>query len=322
MTRTVIRKQQRGVALITAVLMVALATVLAIEIGFKAYLSQRRALTLFALDQSYQVALGAEALAADTLMKDNDEKTTNFTQRWATPIRNLPIDGGELTGGIEDLAGRFNLNHLAEPANTADPAQVEKQKKYIAQFKRILQMAQIEETWADKIVDWIDADTTPTFPDGGEDDLYTTQTPPYQAANRRITRVSELLALPEFGLERYRKLEPLVSALPADAPINVCTAPGIVLDSFSATQRQFSLDADYLLKQRANGCFPDLKAMEAGLSPDEQQRLKDPTIVGEKSSYFQTTVIVTIGTNQFTLYSLLKRGPEGVRPIARSFGTT
>ena len=314
------QSRNRGVALITAVLMVALATVLAVEIGFKGYLSQRRAITLFALDQSYQVALGAEALAADILMTDVNEKTTNFTQRWATPIRNLPIDGGELTGNIEDMAGRFNLNHLAEPANPTDEAAKKKQQAYIVQFKRILSMSDIEEAWADKIVDWIDTDTIPTI-QGGEDDIYTTQKPPYLAANRRITRASELLALPEFGLERYLKLEPLVTALPPDAPLNVCTAPGIVLDSFSATQRQFSLDANYLLKQRGNGCFPDLRAIEAGLTQDEQLRVRDSTIASDKSSYFRTTVVVTIGTNQFTLYSLLKRGAEGVRPVARSFGT-
>jgi general secretion pathway protein K len=314
------RLRSRGVALITAVLMVALATVLAVEVGFKGYLSQRRAITLFAIDQSYEVALGAEALAADILMKDVSEPTTNFTQQWATPIRNLPIDGGELTGAIEDISGRFNLNHLAGPLATTDEEGKKKQQAYIAQFKRILSMANIEEIWADKIVDWIDTDTIPSL-QGGEDDVYTTQNPPYLAANRRITKVSELLALPEFGLERYQKLEPLVTALPPDAALNVCTAPGIVLDSFSATQRQFSLDANYLLKQRGNGCFPDLRALEAGLTPEEQGRVRDPTIASNKSSYFRTTVIVTIGTNQFTLYSLLKRGAEGVRPVARSFGT-
>jgi general secretion pathway protein K len=317
------RHKQRGVALITAVLMVALATLLAVEIGFKAYLNQRRALTVFALDQGYEVALGAEAIAADTLM-NSDAKRTDFSQRWATPITNLPIDGGgasgDISGTIEDMAGRFNLNLLAEPANPNDPAQKKKQQETIEQFKRILDMAQLEPEWADKIVDWIDADTDASGASGAEDDLYTSQTPPYHTANRRITRVSEILALPEFGYERYRKLEPLVSALPSDAVINVCTAPGIVLDSFSATQRQYSRDADWLLKQRTSGCFPEKRVLLTALSAEEQARVNDLT--GETSSYFRATVVVTIGSNQFTLYSLLKREAVGVRPITRSFGTT
>ena len=319
-------RKQRGVALITAVLLVALATVLAVDIGFKGYLNQRRAATIFSLDQGYEVALGAEALAADVLMS-TDPKQTDLTQPWATPIEHLPIasggeggeQSGEITGRIEDMAGRFNLNNLAPPD---DPSQAQKQRDYIEQFKRILDMAKLEPEWADKIVDWVDADTNPTFPDGAEDDVYSSQTPPYRTANRHITRVSELLALPNFGLERYRKLEPLVSALPPGTPINICTAPGIVLDSFSATQRQYSLDPEWLTKQRGSGCFPGIKVLASTLNAAEQTRINDPTIAAETSSYFRATVTVTIGSNDFTLYSLLKRDAGGVRPILRSFGTT
>jgi general secretion pathway protein K len=319
-------RKQRGVALITAVVMVALATILAVEIGFKGYLSQRRSTTVFVLDQSYQAALGAEALAADVLMQA-DAKRTDLAQAWAAPITSLPIEVGgegggevgEISGQLEDLTGRFNLNLLAEPANPGDPAQVAQQKAYLAQFKRILEMAQLEPHWAEKIADWVDADIQPTFPDGAEDNAYTTLTPPYHTANRRITRVSELLALPEFGLERYRKLEPLVAALPADTKINVCTAPGIVLDSFSASQRQYSLDAEWLAKQRANGCFPEQKVLDAVLSPPEKDHLAYSA--AETSSYFRSTVRVAIGSTEFTLYSLLKRDGAGVRPITRSFGT-
>ena len=317
------KRQQRGVALITAVLMVALAAMLAAEIGFKAYLNNRRTLTVFALDQGYEIALGLEAIAAYGLMM-SDAKRTDLSQVWNKPIRNLPLDGGgaiaDVTADLEDMTGRFNLNLLAEPANPADPVQKKYQQDALDQFKRILSMAQLEPEWADKIVDWIDSDVNPSGASGAEDNVYTSQTPPYQAANRRITRVSEILALPEFGYERYRKLEPLVNALPADAHINVCTASGIVLDSFSANQRQYSQDAAWLLKQRANGCFPTRQVLLNTIPPDE--RPFADRITDETSSYFRATVVVTIGSNQFTLYSLLKREAVGVRPITRSFGTT
>jgi hypothetical protein len=52
-------RRQRGVALITAVLMVALATMLAVDVSFRGALDQRRSATLFALDQSLEIA-GAE----------------------------------------------------------------------------------------------------------------------------------------------------------------------------------------------------------------------------------------------------------------------
>ena len=61
---------QRGVALITAVLIVALATILATRIGFEGALEQRRSSTAMILEQAYLVGLGAEAWAASYLRKD------------------------------------------------------------------------------------------------------------------------------------------------------------------------------------------------------------------------------------------------------------
>ena len=58
-------RPQRGVALITAVLIVALATILATRIGFEGALEQRRSSTAMILDQAYLVGLGAEAWALD-----------------------------------------------------------------------------------------------------------------------------------------------------------------------------------------------------------------------------------------------------------------
>ena len=58
---------QRGVALVMAVLIVALATILAAEVGFRGYLDQRRTMNTFSLDQSFEIALGGEAWASDVL---------------------------------------------------------------------------------------------------------------------------------------------------------------------------------------------------------------------------------------------------------------
>ena len=97
------------------------------------------------------------------------------------------------------------------------------------------------------LADWLDPDTQPT-PDGAEDNVYTSQTPPYRAANGPITSVSELLALPDFGVERYQKLKPYVTALPIGTKINLCTAPGIVIDALSNGTREFGLDEQSLAR--------------------------------------------------------------------------
>lgn len=313
--------RQRGVALITAVLIVALATILAVSVGFKGYLDQRRSATMFSLDQGFEVAIGAEAWAADILRKDKmgGSKVDDFTEEWATPIPPIPVEGGEVSGQLEDMQGRFNLNSLVKSENN----QLVEDQAAVKRFERLLEILELEPKWAKLIVDWMDSDIDPAFPDGAEDSVYTSLTPPYRPPNMRITRTSELLAIAGFGQERYRKLEPFVSALPAGGSINVCTASPEVLDSLIEGQRQFTLARDNMIDMRKQHCFPSLQDFSRSLSASQKEELINGKVIGEDSSYFRANIWVTIGTTQFTLYSLLYRanGTNLVRPILRSFGT-
>ena len=113
--------KERGVALITAIVVVAIATVLAVRIGTRASLDLRRTAGLIALDQAWHVALGAEAWAAEVLREDReDSQTDHLAERWAQPIPPLPVDGGTVRGGLEDMQGRFNLNNLLENDGTVN----------------------------------------------------------------------------------------------------------------------------------------------------------------------------------------------------------
>ena len=306
--------RQRGIALITAVLMVALATMLAVGVVYRGVLDQRRTATMFAMDQAWEIALGAEAWAADFLQRDlQQSQGDNLSETWAQPLPPLPVEGGSVAGRLVDLQGRFNLNNLVFADGTPNP-------DTIAQFSRILVALEIEPSWASIMADWIDLDTQPGFPDGAEDNVYLGQAPPYLAANMPITRASEIMALPGFGPERWAKLKPYVTALPVGTTLNVCTAPGIVLDSLSEGVIEFGRSADELAKRRSDGCFPSLNDLRGALGDADYDKLKDS--LSESSSYFGATVWVTIGTTDFTLYSLLVRGQGGlVRPQLRSFGT-
>jgi general secretion pathway protein K len=310
----VTRQRQRGVALITAVLMVALATMLAVDVGYRGMLDQRRSGTLFALDQAYEIALGAEGWAADFLKRDlQDSQTDHLGEIWARPLPPLPIEGGTVEGRLEDLQGRFNLNNLVSNDGTTNPEAVK-------QLERILATLQIEPTWATAMADWIDQDTQPGFPDGAEDSVYTSQDPPHLAANMPITRPSELLVLPGFGAERFAKLRPFVAALPVGSKLNVCTAPGIVLDALSETSREFGLNPEDLANRRKDACFPTLDDLRGALGDQAYNEVKNS--LTESSNFFRATVWVSIGTTEFTLYSLLARaGPGPVRPVLRSFGS-
>jgi general secretion pathway protein K len=227
---------------------------------YRGMLDQRRAGTLFALDQGFEIALGAEAWAAEVLQRDQQQSTSdNLAETWAKPLPPLPIEGGTVTGRLVDLQGRFNLNNLVFADGTTNPAAVQ-------QFARILASLDIEPGWASAMADWIDEDTQPAFPDGAEDSVYTGQDPPRLAANMPITRASEILSLPDFGAERYAKLRPYVTALPVGTRLNVCTAPGIVLDALSENVREFGRPC-HAPRQRllSDACRPARSLRRRGL---------------------------------------------------------
>jgi general secretion pathway protein K len=305
--------RQRGVALIMAIVMVAIATVLAVRIGTRASLDQRRTAGLIALDQAWNVALGAEAWAIEVLRQDReDSQTDHLGERWAQPIPPLPVDGGAVRGALEDMQGRFNLNNLLTDEGKANEAEV-------ARFERLLEHAGANRRWARIAADWLDSDTVAGFPEGAEDGNYLSQNPPYLAANGPVTTTTELMALPGMTYEEYLRIRPYVAALPLGTKINVCTASAPVLAALVEGRTDFG-DADSLAANRRNGCFPTIQDLQATLSADEFQTIQ-PTI-SESSNWFRAVTAVSIGTSELTLYSLIERNSAGGgRTVLRSTGT-
>jgi general secretion pathway protein K len=345
------RGRQRGVALIIALILVALAAILSTKLTFDGFLERRRAIGVMAAEQALHFGMGAEALAADALAQDQQMSAsqTTLAAPWAQPTQPLPItpqddpEGepiGTLQGQVEDMQGRFNLNNLARViqgsaaanvqggsnlgsniAGPASPTQGPVQDPQpLEQFQRLLIAVGLEPKWAAIARDWIDADDVPGSPDGAEDSIYTGQTPPYRTGNWPMMSPSELMNLPGFGADRYRKIAPFVTALPtATATINICTAPSEVLESLAP-----NLSGEYgpqvLAAGRKSGCFPDLNTFRTVVGPQGLAAIAGR--YGSTSSYFRLTTHITLGTTEFTLYSLLLRGNGGkVTPLLRSFGT-
>jgi general secretion pathway protein K len=325
------RRQQHGVALIIALVLVALATILATKMTFAGFLERRRAIGVMAVEQAMQFGLGAEALAADALAQDaqtNGQQTT-LAGPWAQPTPPLPItpaddpEGepiGTMQGQLDDMQGLFNLNNLSRVVAGAPTAQPTQDPQPLEQFQRLLLLVGLEPKWAAIARDWIDPDDIPGTPDGAEDQVYTSQMPPYRTGNWPMMSPTELMNLPGFGADRYRKIAPYVTALPSSTvPINICTAPAVVLESLAE-----NLNGEYtpevLASERRNGCFPDLNSFRAIVGPQNLAAINGR--YGQTSQYFRLTTHVTLGTTEFTLYSLLLRGNGGkITPLLRSFGT-
>ncbi|HEU0224462.1 MAG TPA: type II secretion system minor pseudopilin GspK [Steroidobacteraceae bacterium] len=305
--------RQRGVALITAIVLVAIATMIAVHLGTRASLDLRRTAGLLALEQGWHVALGAEAWASEVLREDReDSQTDHLAEPWAQPLPPLPVEGGEVRGALEDMQGRFNVNNLLTGAGEVDEAT-------LARFERLLEQVGAQRRWARILADWLDRDTVPGFPEGAEDGTYLAQNPPYRAANGPITSPTEMLALPGMTLEEFARIQPYVAALPVGTTINVCTAKAPLLAALIEGGADFG-DAEALQSNRRDGCFPTLADLQATLLPDQYQVLLPA--ISESSNWFRAVTAARIGTSELTLYSLIERNSAGgSRTVLRSTGT-
>lgn len=310
------RTRQQGIALLVAILLVAMGTIIAAAMAYENAMTARRGAATFAMDQTVLVGEAAEALAAWGLRStwQADKTHIYIGQGWDKPVGPVEVvPGVMLTAQLEDLSGRFNVNSLVNSDGTPN-------KVALAAFQQLLANLQIEPRWAGYLVDWIDQDINPQNPDGAEDSVYMGQQPPYRTANMYITSTTELLALPGFGRDRYKMLAPYIVALPTDAKINICTAPGPVLDAFTG-QQEFGRDADAMQKNRqnANGCFPTQAEYQQSFQ-SQQGYTQASAMFATNSSYFRLTSFVTIDTTEFNLYSLMFLDTSGsVRPLIRTF---
>lgn len=307
--------RQRGVAAITAILVVALATVLAVDLAWELTLDVRRTENMLLRDQAVQIALGAEIMAMDELRRDfeQDAESGDFrddlTERWNTDI-SFPVDGGgTVRGKLSDMNGRFNLNNLiVNGAKNADTN---------AQFSRLLTVLELDPEIAPKVLDWIDPNQIAEF-GGAEDDVYTSKTPPYLAANTWFTTPTELLAVDGFvdpadpDPAIFKLLERYVSALPSGTKINVNTAECPVLDAIpeqlsagicEQVQAERPLSAILVDDSNDKVSFMDIAEglVDPGWAENNLQWWTD---------YFQLKVAVTLGTTELTMYSLLHRDPQ------------
>jgi general secretion pathway protein K len=311
-------RAQRGIALLTAIILVAIATIVAVSVAWQSTLQARRAVAVYGIEQSLAYAHLAEAGAAELLRQNRVQYPTITapSQIWAKPQGPLEIDPGVvLEASLEDQAGKFNLNSLVSQPNPGGPLVVNPIAR--KEFEALLQSLNIDISYAARVIDWIDTDNQVTSPGGAEDSFYLTQNPPYRTLNMTLTSISELLAL-GMDLPSYTKLKGLVTALPPSTKVNLCTAPPEVLSALSGTQ---SYSEELLAQQRPRfNCFPDLPTFMSGVTVADKPNVQPQVDV--TSNYFRLRTWITIGTTRFTLYSLIEQDRSGqIRPILRTFGT-
>lgn len=315
------RPFQGGIALITAILVVAIAALAATALLVSANLAIHRTTSLRDTEQGWWLARGVEAWVMGILKQDAvDNDHDSLDEAWAQPVDYLPVDQGFVRGQVMDAQARFNLNNLTIAGTT----------KYQEQFARLLASLDgnvLPQNLVANIRDWTDSDATPTPPAGAEDSTYLNLPIPYRAANARFSSVSELLAIDGVTPELYEALmtqcplikdgppRPCVTALPVPVftKINVNTASERILQTLSNPPPEPAALQKFLREREENPDKTDAAFTQRGVYAGAAAATTPEVSVA--STYFLLQGEVVVGASRVALYSLILRPDPGTPEV-------
>ena len=302
-------RRQRGVAVITALLLTTLAITIVASL-FWAQQVQVRSMENQRLHlQTKWILRGALDWAGLVLRQDGrDNPYTSLNQVWATPLAETRLDQyiererveGEvfdatLSGSIIDATSRYNLSNLAKQRRS-DPVQV-------AVFQRLLTNLKLDPALAAKTATAIaSAQLAPLNADLPKDG----EVRPAQssAAPVRLIQLDDLLAIPGYTVEAVDKLRDFVIVLPELTPVNVNTAPAEVL---AAVIENFSLaEANSLVARRKSAPWRDVG--QFGTELNGKTAVKDAVSV--VSNYFLVHSRVRLDRAALDAEALINRGTD------------
>ena len=213
--------KQQGVALIMVLLVVALVTVLAVQLSKRLQMNVVRTMNYQQSEQAYWYWLSAEEIARQLLQLQvgDSNGVIHQGQVWYLQTeeeRVYPLEGGGMANvGIKDLQSCFNVNALK-----ADDLSTEQMVRRKVQMRMLLQAAQSDmddynaDVIVESIADWLDRDEQMSSSYGAERSDYESLAVPYQAANDYFVHESELRLVRGITQPIYQALKPFVCVIP------------------------------------------------------------------------------------------------------------
>ena len=307
---------QTGVALITAILVVALAAILAASLLDHLNFDIRRTQNILIQDQASlynekYLAASRGMLYEDRVNTEND--TLIEADEYKKLMGILPEEGSVVSSNIIDLQGKFNLNNLAStPGETLNRYRTE----YIALLGQFDIDPVLLDTLADRLIDWLDGNDEPVSANGAEFDTYLGLTPPYRPGNQLMVSISELRQVHGYTRDIFRELKDHICALPiSNSPINVNTASEEVLNSTSALNGRV---AD-ILSTRKTSPYETIASLTASTPAPNNAT---PTGISVSSEYFLVRNKIQSGKSLVIFYNMIHRNAQGqTRLLRQSRGT-
>ena len=307
---------QRGIALLTILVMVALATILAATIAKRQTNTAENTGYLMRQDQSLLYAKSAEAFFSELLIQDSDNggNIDHLQENWAKPMPAFPVEDGFISGRLLDESGKFNLNNLLKADGSVDDSA----RRW---FEKLLQRVGLPAELSQAVIDWQDADDETTGAMGAESNYYQGLDPSYLASNTRFHQVEELKLVRGFEGKNYDLIAPYVTALPEATKINMNTAAPLLLASIDPKLDVKTLEQELKAKQAELTYFnsvEDLWKLNAFSGIEPQNKTDAAAWLDSKSNYFTAQIEVVLSERKRQFTSAMMRKDKQVTVYSRS----
>ena len=256
--------KDKGVVLISILLIVLLLSSVAVLFGNKYFLSLKRAQYIEFQTLSLNVFRNMESLAQDKIEKELRFNSNKLTKD--NPIINEPmifnLNGADIVGKISDYGNCFNINSIV----TLNDSNYVENKNAAAAFRKILSLNEIDnnviEEVIDQTIDWIDKDANPRAY-GLEDYYYSgpLHSPREYTGMRLMVSIDELKNLPAVKQIDWDVFKNYFCAIPIHNELSLNINTLDLEDAYLLSSIFTNLtvkDAEYILDNIPISGFDDL----------------------------------------------------------------
>ena len=195
--------RNKGVVLISILLIVLLLSAIAITFGNKYLVSLKRAQYIEFQSLSLNAFRNVEAMSLNKIDKFSRFNSSNLTKEnpLLTDEIYFEINGATIVGSIDDASNCFNINSLVR----AGKEDYQENKKSMNAFRELMYLAEVDNNVAeeiiDQIIDWIDKNSNPRAY-GLEDYYYSgpLHNPREFSGGRLLIDIEELKSIPSVRL--------------------------------------------------------------------------------------------------------------------------
>ena len=345
-----LKNKNEGVALITALLVVSLATIMAVALTSRQYIDIRRTGNMMQSDQAYLDAIASETFVGQLLANlrssgvSKFDNISDFDTALLGLSSNMSSEERIVTVQAAYPESLFNVNTLVDKNDKPDEDQ---QEIYRRLLKSVLEdvggdVGQVD-SLISSLIDWIDENEESRI-DGAEDSNYEGKDPPYKAANRMLSSISELRLIEGYTDE-------LLDGIPADEENEIEAIPGLLMYVAALPDRDTTLNINFMSRKliRSLSAYMEESMIDELINGQPYESVgefeKNPTLDSIKtsdpanwkklikeienadlemqSSYFVIKSSVTVGKTTVNLNSLIYVNTSGqkLEVVSRAIGT-